>query len=218
MSTTTTLSPRPDAVPADAVVDLGRLVLRLGRTHRITRHDDGTTPESDTDHTVMLALTACALAATVDAALDVGLVAQYALVHDLVEAYAGDTNTLRPLTSTARADKHRREHAALERITAEFTATLPWLPQRLAEYETRHTPEARYVWALDKLMPKVTHILNGAQVIHTQGMNAAELRARYVDQAAQLRQHAADFPALLALHAELAARVLPHAAPSPCLA
>jgi hypothetical protein len=66
------------------------------------------------------------------------------------------------------------------------------------------------VWALDKLMPKVTHLLNGAQVIHAQGMNAAELRARYTDQAVELRRHAGNFPALLALHADLVARVLPH--------
>jgi putative hydrolase of HD superfamily len=203
----TTTGPQPVAVPAETVVGLGRLVLRFGRTHRLTRHDDGVTPESDTDHTVMLALVACALAPMVDAGLDVGLVAQYALVHDLVEAYAGDTNTLRALNPAGKADKRRREQAALERITAEF-ATLPWLPQRIGEYESRRSPEARYVWALDKLMPKVTHLLNGARVIRTQGMDAAELRQRYTDQAAELRGRAGDFPALLRLHAELVARVL----------
>jgi hypothetical protein len=55
-------------------------------------------PESDTDHTVMLALIACALAPIVDARLDVGLVAQYALVHDLVEAYAGTRTPCAPST------------------------------------------------------------------------------------------------------------------------
>jgi putative hydrolase of HD superfamily len=202
------MRPIVNAVPAHAVVDLGRLVLRFGRTHRITLHDDGVTPESDTDHTVMLALIACALAPSVDARLDVGLVAQYALVHDLVEAYAGDTNTLRPLDSVAKADKRRREQAARERITAEFAAVLPWLPQRIGEYETHHSPEARYVWALDKLMPKVTHLLNGARGIHAQGMTTEELRARYTDQAAELRDRAGDFPAVLGLHADLVARTL----------
>jgi hypothetical protein len=84
---------RPGAVPADAIVDLGRLVLRFGRTYRITLHDDGTTPESDTDHTVMLALIACALAPTVDTRLDMGLVGQYALVHDLVGCRCGPSNS-----------------------------------------------------------------------------------------------------------------------------
>jgi 5'-deoxynucleotidase YfbR-like HD superfamily hydrolase len=165
---------------------------------------------TDTDHTVMLALIACALAQAVDTRLDVGLVAQYALVHDLVEAYPGDTNTLRRLDPAAKANKRRRERDALARIVTQFGTTLPWLPQRIGEYEARRAPEARYVWALDKLMPKVTHLLNSARVIHAQGMSAADLRARYTDQAAELRRHAGDFPALLALHAELVARVLPH--------
>lgn len=204
----------PDAVATDAVVDLGRLVLRFGRTYRITLHDDGATPESDTDHTVMLALVACALAASVDHRLDVGLVAQYALVHDLVEAYAGDTNTLRALGPAATADKRRRERDALARIVSEFGSALPWLPLRIAEYEARQVPEARYVWALDKLMPKITHLLNGARVLRIQGMSATELRLRYSDQAVELRRHAGDFPALLALHTDLVARVLARAEPS----
>jgi len=79
--------------PAD-VVRLGQLALAFGRVNRITRHEDGTTPESDTDHTVMLGLIACALAERWYPHLDRGLVAQYALVHDLVEVYAGDTPTL----------------------------------------------------------------------------------------------------------------------------
>jgi hypothetical protein len=45
VSTTISLDARPDAVVADAIVDLGWLVLRFGRTYRITLHDDGTTPE-----------------------------------------------------------------------------------------------------------------------------------------------------------------------------
>jgi 5'-deoxynucleotidase YfbR-like HD superfamily hydrolase len=177
VNSTMSLDARADAVPVNAIVDLGQLVLRFGRTYRITLHDDRATPESDTDHTVMLALIACALAPTMDARLDVGLVAQYALVHDLVEADAGDTNTLRALDPAAKADKRRSEREALARIVAQFGYTLPWLPQRLGEYEMRQLPEARYVWALDKLMPKITHLLNGAQVIHAQGMNAAELQA-----------------------------------------
>ena len=76
---------------ADAVIALGRLALRFGRVDRITYHDDGVTAESDTDHTVMLGLIACAFAAAHLPDLDVGLIAEFAPVHDLVEVYAGDT-------------------------------------------------------------------------------------------------------------------------------
>lgn len=193
---------------ADAVVALGGLSLDFGRVDRITYHPDGTTPESDTDHTVMLGLVACALAAACFPQLDVGLVAQYALVHDLVEVYAGDTNTLRMLTPQARADKADREHAAWMRISDEFSQTLPWLPIVIAEYEDRSTPEARYVKALDKLLPKITHILNEAKTIREQGLTVIELADRYRAQADELRAYADDFPALLDLRAELVNRVL----------
>ena len=199
----------------DAVIALGQLSLAFGRVPRITRHEDGERPETDTDHTVMLALIACALAPQIRADLDLGLVAQYALVHDLVEVFAGDTPTLRVLDAAARAAKAAREREAYERIAAAFGATLPWLPDRIGEYEARRTPEARYVKALDKLMPKITHLLNGLATIRRQQMDVDELRARYTAQRDELRGYAADFPALLDLHAALVARVLARFAAAP---
>jgi putative hydrolase of HD superfamily len=193
---------------ADAVIDLGRLALAFGRVDRRTYHPDGRTPESDTDHTVMLGLIACAVAAQHGPGLDIGLVAQYALVHDLVEVYAGDTPTLRALSPQAAEQKQQREHAAYERITAQFAATLPWLPNLIAEYEARSTPEARWVWALDKLMPKVAGLLNGGVTVVEFGMSADELAARYDVQAAQIRAAAGDFPDLLGLRDVLVARLI----------
>jgi 5'-deoxynucleotidase YfbR-like HD superfamily hydrolase len=193
---------------AQAVVDLGDLSLAFGRIERITRHPDGRTPESDTDHTVMLGLIACALVPAVRADLDVGLVAQYALVHDVVEVYAGDTATLRVLSDAARADKATRERQALERITAQFAHILPWLPERIAEYEARSRPEARYVKALDKLLPKITHLLNGLATIRAQRMSINDLAIRYDVQAEEIAAYAADFPVLLQLRAALVDLVL----------
>lgn len=192
----------------DAVVDLGRMALQFARVNRVTYHEDGATPESDADHTVMLGLIACAVADEHFPQLDLGLVAQYALVHDLVEVYAGDTNTLRVTTANAKAAKQRREHEAYERIAAELGATLPWVHVLIAEYEARTTPEARFVKALDKLLPKITHILNGAKTIRQQGMSLAELAARYEAQIGELSEYAADFPALFDLRTVLVDRVL----------
>lgn len=66
--------------PAAAVVELGRLALQFGRVNRITYHPDGHRPETDTDHTVMLGLIACAFAASHMPDLDRGVIAAYALV------------------------------------------------------------------------------------------------------------------------------------------
>lgn len=203
--------PRPDLT--EAVIDLGHLALKFGRVDRITFHPDGVTPESDTDHTVMLGLVACALAS--GTGLDVGLVAQYALVHDLVEVYAGDTNTLGDLTDAAKADKKTREHAALRRIKAEFGGAMWWMPGMLINYENQITPEARYVRAVDKLMPKITHILNGCATLHQQGVDPDRQWARYVAQREEIRGYAAEWPFLLELHADLVGRVMDRFVPAP---
>lgn len=192
----------------DALVAAGRLALDFGRVDRITYHPDGLTPESDTDHTVMLGLVACAIAAQHFPLLDVGRIAQYALVHDLVEVYAGDTPTLRMPTADIKADKQAREHAAFERIVTEFGTTLPWLPLTIGEYEAKALPEARFVKALDKLLPKVTHMLNGAVTIQKQGMSRSDLAARLDAQVGEMKAYAADFPELFDVYAVLAERLL----------
>jgi 5'-deoxynucleotidase YfbR-like HD superfamily hydrolase len=192
---------------ADRLLDLGRLSLRLGTVDRITFHPDGVTPESDTDHTVMLGLVACAIADAYFPALDRGLVAQFAFVHDVVEAYAGDMPTLRALSARQKAQKRSRERAAWQRIRDELR-TLPWLAEMIAKYEAQDTAEARFVRAVDKLVPKLAHILNTAATMRREGLRPEDVRARYDLQAVELLGYAGDFPLLLRLRAELVDRVV----------
>lgn len=70
---------------ATAVVDLGRLALRFGLVERGTFHPDGVTPETDTTHTVMLAVVGCALAERHLPDLDRGRVAEFVLVSCLAQ-------------------------------------------------------------------------------------------------------------------------------------
>jgi putative hydrolase of HD superfamily len=97
------------------LIDAGKMVLTFARVNRVTLHEDGKTPESDTDHTVMVALCACSLAERLYPSLDIGKVAQFALIHDLVEVYAGDTNTFN-ITAKEREEKEKREHESFKRI------------------------------------------------------------------------------------------------------
>ena len=138
-------------------VSLARLTLLFSRVERVTRHEDGVRPETDSDHTVMLGLIACDFADP--DVVNVGLVAQFALVHDIVEAYAGDVQTL-TISEKGRADKQARELAASARLRAEFGAE-SWLYRCLVKYDMQDTDEARYVRVLDKVLPKLTHLLNG---------------------------------------------------------
>jgi putative hydrolase of HD superfamily len=101
---------------SEALLALGALAMQFATIQRATYLADGTTHETDTDHTVMLGLMGCALAATHEPTLDLGKIAQFALVHDLVEAYAGDTDTFNLTSELHRNNKSAREAAALERI------------------------------------------------------------------------------------------------------
>lgn len=143
-----------------ACVQLADIAFKFAATNRVTLWPDGQTPESDTDHTVMLGLVACAVAHSYAPHLDTGKIAQFALVHDLVEAYAGDTNTFGGLSENAALEKEEREEIALRRIEAELTDSLPWVPTMIREYESLATPEARFIKVLDKVMPKLTRLLN----------------------------------------------------------
>lgn len=192
-----------DSSAAKAVTDLGALAFKFAGTNRVTLWPNGTTPESDTDHTVMLGLIACAVASKYAPTLNVGLIAQYAFVHDLVEAYAGDTNTFGGLSEEKMRDKEEREAAALKRIQDEFGESLPWIPDMIREYESLNTPEARFIKVLDKCMPKVTRLLN-----HHTHTTKAEFDAFCELQIEKMRTtYGADQDVALALYELLAADV-----------
>lgn len=192
---------------ADAVTDLGRLALAFGRVDRTAvYHPDGVTPESDTDHTVMLGWVACSLAAKYFPALNVGLVAVFALVHDAPEVYAGDTPTLR-IDQAGRAAKAEREAAATARLTRDF-ARLPWLPNLISAYEQQEIPEARYVRGVDKILPKIVHMLDGCAGLIDHGMDSAELSVVFDRQATDMATYAGEFTELMDLRAELVDRTV----------
>jgi len=193
---------------ADAVIDLGRLAMAFGRIDRTAcYHPGGEMKESDTDHTVMLGWIAPALAERCFPQLDVGLVAQFALIHDLPEVYAGDTPTLR-ISTAGRAEKAQREAAAVVRLWGEFGHSLPWVPEMASRYEAQHDPEARFVRGLDKCLPKIVHLLDGAQGLREERMGSAELAQVFERQQADMETYVGEFTELMDLRAELVSRVV----------
>jgi 5'-deoxynucleotidase YfbR-like HD superfamily hydrolase len=112
----------------DSLIELGRLAMAFGKIDRTAcYHEDGVTKESDSDHTVMLGWIAPALAQRCFRSLDLGLVAQFALIHDAVEVYAGDTQTLR-IDGDGKAAKKAREDAEPTGSSTSSTASCPGSP------------------------------------------------------------------------------------------
>jgi 5'-deoxynucleotidase YfbR-like HD superfamily hydrolase len=203
-----TYAPVSATTEIEALTGLADLVLALGRVERITCHPDGVTRESDTDHSLMLVIVGCAFAARHFPDLDLGAVAQYAAVHDLVEAMdgVGDTPTL-AITAEEHAAKTAREAAGWETLRRRYGAAFPWLSATINAYLRQDSAEARFVWGLDKELPKLTHLLNGCTTHRTLCMTAEQVDSRYRERLAEISPHLSDLPALLALCEELATAV-----------
>lgn len=137
----------------DQMLLLGRIVTGFSRVRRAPRYPDGER-ESDVEHSFHLALSATELAADLYPDLDIGLVSQFSLVHDLPEFYAGDMWTF----NTTPEDLVRKKEAE-ERATHRLLQELPpHTAQLLKRYEEQVEPEARFVRLVDKFMPAIVNM------------------------------------------------------------
>ncbi len=190
------------------LIEIGRLVFAFAKVDRVTLQEDGKTPESDTDHTVMLSVCACALASKLYPYLDIGKVAQYAIVHDLVEAYAGDTNTFN-LSAEGKKAKEEREELALTRIQSEFKDVYPWIPNTIVEYEALETDEAQFVKMVDKVMTKLTHRMNQGAYLKREAKTKEETLMHYGNQTKSLGdKYGNKFPEVIEILTQLTDDIL----------
>jgi len=136
---------------------LGDLTVQFAQVERAPRYPSGKR-ETDVEHSFHLALSATELAVDFYPELDVGLVAQFGLVHDLPEVYAGDVWTFN-ISEADRKKKEAAERKATERLLRELP---PHLAQLLERYEKQIEPEARFVRFVDKLLPAVINIMAGS--------------------------------------------------------
>jgi putative hydrolase of HD superfamily len=175
-------------------IAVAKAALTFGQVRRATLHPDGT-EESDATHTVMLAMLVADLARA--EGLDAGLAVQFAMVHDLPETYAGDTCTARGLSPEEAAAKAAREAASLDRLRSELGPC--WSTLMMHRYEEQREPEARLVRYVDKILPKLTHILNGGDALAAIDMTASEVEAKHAAQGEKLRAAYPEFTVARAL-------------------
>lgn len=145
------------------IEDIQRLVHKLvlpfyliDRDMDIQLSETNNRKETDAEHAWSIAIVACSIAPLIDKKLDVGKIAQLAVVHDLVEIHAGDVSIWG--TKDDLMHKEEREKEAFKKIAEEFSA-FPWLIKNIEEYENKSSDEARYVYAVDKLVPFFFRIL-----------------------------------------------------------
>ncbi len=107
--------------------------------------------ETDAEHSFQLAMTCWYLTRKYNLDLNLEKVLKYALSHDLVEIYAGDTD---PFKSEEKylSSQENRELNALQKISSEWN-DFEELGETIEEFERRDNKESSLVHMIDKILP-----------------------------------------------------------------
>lgn len=134
------------------LLELQRLLITFSNISRMVDRrdaDTGYVRENDAEHSYNLAMAAWFLSSYFPD-LDQTEILKLALAHDLLEVHAGDTYIYGEASHLA--SKSTREAAALEELERAWP-DFPEMTEYMHRYNNRLTPEAKFVYALDKIMP-----------------------------------------------------------------
>ena len=150
---------------------------KMKSVYRRTILIDKTRLESDAEHSWHFALMAMLLAEYADPEkVDCARVIRMALVHDLIEIYAGDTFAY---DVQGNQDKRQRETEAADKLFA-------LLPEDQAaeiralweEFDAMETPDAQYAAAIDRLQPFLNNYLTQGHTWGLGGVKSAQVYER----------------------------------------
>ena len=150
---------------------------KMKSVYRRTILIDKTRRESDAEHSWHFALMAMLLAEYADPEkVDCARVIRMALVHDLIEIYAGDTFAY---DVQGNQDKRQRETEAADKLFA-------LLPEDQAaeiralweEFAAMETPDAQYASAIDRLQPFLNNYLTQGHTWGLGGVKSAQVYER----------------------------------------
>lgn len=133
-----------------------RLLHAAQNVERVARIPNETKWRSTAEHTFELAMFCWYVSSANNLELDQEKILKYALAHDIVEAYAGDT----PVYDTeGRKSKEVREEASLQKIRETFVE-FPELVETIETYDARQDPESAFVYAADKLIDPLNYSMD----------------------------------------------------------
>jgi putative hydrolase of HD superfamily len=144
---------------------------RLRGVLRQTMLTDPQRRENSAEHSWHLAVLALALAEYAPPGTDIGTVIAMVVLHDLVEVDAGDLSAYAPPAAQER--QQAAEHAAAGRLFGLLPSDQAIALRALwDQFEERHTPEARFARALDRLQPMLENVRAGGGTWRAQELNA----------------------------------------------
>lgn len=144
-----------------SLLDFSKLVNKFQGVERVVRVPGTEKRENDVEHSYHLAMLAWYIADSNGLPFDKNLLLKYALVHDFVEVYAGDTY-IYSKNQHDHDSKKEREEASRLRIEKELPE-FKELHETIVEYEKQESKESRFVYVLDKLHPAFQVYLDGGR-------------------------------------------------------
>lgn len=137
---------------------------------------DGSRRENDAEHSWHLAMMAMLLEEYSAEAVDLERVLKIALIHDLVEVYAGDTFAY---DAQGNENKCEREIAAAEKLFGSLSSEQGKDLRALwDEFEEMQTPEARYANAIDRIQPLILNYRTDGHTWKQGNVSAAQIYKR----------------------------------------
>lgn len=179
------------------LLSFAKLLGELQAVERVIRVRGADRWENDVEHSYSLAMLAWYILDTEALPLDRDKVFRYALAHDLVEVYAGDTY-LYSEDLALHASKPERERLAAERLAVEFPE-VPELHAAIRGYVTKEDAESRFVYALDKIEPILKIYLDGGETWQKKGVTLEMLYESKKDKVALSPEIQPYFGELMAL-------------------
>jgi putative hydrolases of HD superfamily len=187
----------------DELIKFSKFTHQIRNVRRAVLLETDTRNENDSEHMYQLALTAWFLIEKDNLKLDKHRAVCLALVHDIVEAYTGDIPTYAPEHShPSRAINERLAAARLKREWPKFKS----LHELIQEYDKRQTAEARFIYALDKLIPIMNNYIYKGRIWRKVGLSLDWLKsskAGKIDASPEVYEYYQQMLRLLEKHPEL---------------
>lgn len=157
-------------------IDFIMEVDRMKSVYRRTLLVDRSRRETDAEHSWHFALMALLLAEYAGPDVKPDRVIRMALVHDLVEIYAGDTFAY---DGDGKKTQHAREQQAADRLFSRLPADQGSQLRALwEEFDAMETPDARFAAAIDRLQPFLNNCLTEGHTWKEGDVTSDQVRER----------------------------------------
>jgi putative hydrolases of HD superfamily len=140
------------------LIEFTKFTFLLQQVERIVLIPGTGRHENDVEHSWQLAMIGWYLAELLKLPLNKDLLIKYALVHDAVEAYAGDTSFYHR-TKKMTLDKIKREKKAALKLKKQFPRFRE-MHKLIHSYELKKDKESKFIYALDKIIPILNNIID----------------------------------------------------------